>query len=54
MWRIYFNPVPHGVSKKFAEKTFIITYSLRSNNYDVCTAAALCFLNILDVMVLEN
>jgi hypothetical protein len=27
---------------------------LRSNNYDVCTAAALCMLNLLDVMVLEN
>jgi hypothetical protein len=27
---------------------------LRNNNYDVCTAAALCILNILDVMVLEN
>jgi hypothetical protein len=27
---------------------------LRSNNYEVCTAAALCFPNILDVMVLEN
>jgi hypothetical protein len=27
---------------------------LRSNNYDVCTAAALCILDILDVMVLEN
>jgi hypothetical protein len=27
---------------------------LRSNNYDVCTAAELCILNILDVMVLEN
>jgi hypothetical protein len=27
---------------------------LRSNNYDICTAAALCILNILDVMVLEN
>jgi hypothetical protein len=28
--------------------------NLRSNNYEVCTAVALCFPNILDVMVLEN
>jgi hypothetical protein len=27
---------------------------LRSNNYEVCTAVARCFPNILDVMVLEN
>jgi hypothetical protein len=27
---------------------------LRSNNYEVCTAVAHCFPNILDVMVLEN
>jgi hypothetical protein len=27
---------------------------LRSNNYEVCTAVVPCFLNILDVMVLEN
>jgi hypothetical protein len=27
---------------------------LRSNNYDVCTAATLYIINILDVMVLEN
>jgi hypothetical protein len=26
----------------------------KSNNYEVCTAVALCFPNILDVMVLEN
>jgi hypothetical protein len=26
----------------------------RSNNHEVCTALALCFPNILDVMVLEN
>jgi hypothetical protein len=26
----------------------------RSNNYEVCTAVARCFPNILDVMVLEN
>jgi hypothetical protein len=27
---------------------------LRSNNYEVCTAVALCFLENLDVMVLED
>jgi hypothetical protein len=27
---------------------------LRSNSYEVCTAVALCFPNILDVIVLEN
>jgi hypothetical protein len=27
---------------------------LRSNNYEVCTAVALCFPNILDIMALEN
>jgi hypothetical protein len=27
---------------------------LRSNNYEVCTAVARCFPNIVDVMVLEN
>jgi hypothetical protein len=27
---------------------------IRSNNYEVCTAVALCFPNILDVMVFEN
>jgi hypothetical protein len=26
---------------------------LKSNNYEVCAAVALCFLNILNVMVLE-
>jgi hypothetical protein len=26
----------------------------RSDNYEICTAAALCFPNIIDVMVLEN
>jgi hypothetical protein len=28
--------------------------NLRSNNCEICTAVALCFPNILDVMVLEN
>jgi hypothetical protein len=28
--------------------------NLRSNNYEVGTAVALCFPNILDVIVLEN
>jgi hypothetical protein len=27
---------------------------LRINNYEVCTAVALCFPNILDSMVLKN
>jgi hypothetical protein len=27
---------------------------LRSNNYEVCTAVAHCFPNILDAIVLEN
>jgi hypothetical protein len=27
---------------------------LRSDNYEVCTAVARCFPNIIDVMVLEN
>jgi hypothetical protein len=27
---------------------------LRNDNYEVCTAVAHCFPNILDVMVLEN
>jgi hypothetical protein len=35
--------------KKIAEKTII-----RSNNYDVCTAASLCISNILHVVVLQN
>jgi hypothetical protein len=26
----------------------------RGNNYEVCTAVARCFQNILDVVVLEN
>jgi hypothetical protein len=36
-------------SNKFADKNH-----LGNNNYEVCTAVALCFPNILDVMVLEN
>jgi hypothetical protein len=39
------------LEKIFAEKSITI---ISSNNYEVCTALALCFLNILDVMVLEN
>jgi hypothetical protein len=42
------------MAENFAEKAIIIFNHLRSNNYDVCTAAALCILNILDLMVLEN
>ena len=30
------------------------SYSPRSNNYDVCRAAALCILNVLDVFVLKS
>jgi hypothetical protein len=37
---------------KFAEKTIKII-SVRKNNYEVCTAVAHCFPNILDVIVLE-
>jgi hypothetical protein len=44
--------------KKFAEKKKNNQQNnqnhLKSNNYDICTAAALCNLNILDVMVFEN
>jgi hypothetical protein len=36
----------------FAEKNY--KNYLRSNNYEVYTAVANCFPNILDVMVLEN
>jgi hypothetical protein len=38
--------------KKICRKSY--KNNLRSNNYEVCTAVALCFPNILDVMVLEN
>ena len=38
--------------KKFCTKNY--KNHLRSNNYEVCTSVALCFPNILDVMVLEN
>jgi hypothetical protein len=38
--------------KYFAEKTIKIISEV--NNHEVCTAVALCFPNILDVMVLEN
>jgi hypothetical protein len=42
--------------KKWLEKNCKknIHNHLRSNYYDVCTAAALCILNILDVVILEN
>jgi hypothetical protein len=36
----------------FAEKNY--KNHLRSNNYEVCTAVAHCFLNILDDIGLEN
>jgi hypothetical protein len=38
--------------EKFGRKNY--KNHLRSNNYVVCTAVALCFPNILDIMVLEN
>jgi hypothetical protein len=38
--------------KKIAEKND--WHHLRSNNYEVCTAVALCFPNIIGVIVLEN
>jgi hypothetical protein len=38
--------------KKIAEKKF--KNHLRSNNYEICTAVAHCFPNILDFIVLEN
>jgi hypothetical protein len=38
--------------KKFCRKNY--QNHLRSNNYEVCTAVALYFPNILDVLVLQN
>jgi hypothetical protein len=38
-------------SKKNAEKNY--KNHLRSDNYEVCTAVARCFPNILDVMIIE-
>jgi hypothetical protein len=38
--------------KKICRKNY--QNHLRSNNYEVCTAVALCFPNILGIMVLEN
>jgi hypothetical protein len=40
------------LAKIFAEKNY--KNHLRSNNYEVCIAVALCFPNILDILVLEN
>jgi hypothetical protein len=37
---------------KFAEKNY--KNHLRSNNFEVSTAVAHCFSNILDAIVLEN
>jgi hypothetical protein len=39
-------------SEKIAEKKYKNYF--RSNNYDVCTAVAHCFPDILDAIVLEN
>jgi hypothetical protein len=41
------------ISQKWLEKK-PYKNNLRSNNYEVCTAVALCFPNILDDMVIEN
>jgi hypothetical protein len=38
--------------KKIAEKNYM--NNLRRYSYEVCTAVARCFPNIVDVMVLEN
>jgi hypothetical protein len=38
--------------KKFCRKNY--KNHLRRNNYEVCTAVAHCFPNILDAIVLEN
>jgi hypothetical protein len=42
------------IARAFAFSKARLKNHLRSNNYEVCTAAALCFPNILDVMVLQN
>jgi hypothetical protein len=44
------------ISQKWLEKECGKKYKnhLKTNNYEVCTAVARCFPNILDVMVLEN
>jgi hypothetical protein len=38
--------------KKICRKNY--KNHLRSNNYEICTAVAHCFPNILDAIVLEN
>jgi hypothetical protein len=38
--------------KKFCRKNY--KNHLRRNNYEVCTAVARCFPNILDGIILEN
>jgi hypothetical protein len=42
----------NGLKKHFQKKNY--KNYLTSNNYEVCTAVALCFPNILDAMVIEN
>jgi hypothetical protein len=42
----------NGLNKDLQKKNY--QNHLRSNNYEVCIAVALCFPNILGVMVLEN
>jgi hypothetical protein len=41
-------------NRRWMDRIMAVIPFHRSNNYEVCTAVALCFLNILDVMVLEN
>jgi hypothetical protein len=50
MYRIYL--ISHNEKKNAKKKPY--KNHLRSNNYEVCTAVARCFPNILDVIVLEN
>jgi hypothetical protein len=40
------------IEKKNCRKNY--KYNFKSNNYEICTAAAGCVPNSLDVMVLEN
>jgi hypothetical protein len=42
------------ISQKWLEKHLQKKNHLRGNDYEICTAEARCFSNILDVMILEN
>jgi hypothetical protein len=46
----------HLISQKWFEKKCRKNYKnhLRSNNYEICTAVARCFPNILDAILFEN